>query len=44
MADYERSKVDFDRAIGRTLERSNVTLDDAKTGVVVSGAAPPPRP
>ncbi len=42
MADFERAKVDFDRSLGRTLERSHVTLDDAKTGVVVSGAAPPP--
>jgi len=42
MADFERAKVDFDRALGRTLERSHVTLDDAKTGIVVSGSAPPP--
>jgi outer membrane protein TolC len=44
MADFERAKVDFDRALGRTLDRSHVTLDDAKTGIIVSGAAPPPRP
>ncbi len=42
MADFERAKVDFDRSLGRTLERSHVTLDDAKTGIVATGAAPPP--
>ena len=42
MADFERAKVDFDRALGRTLERSHVTLDDARTGIIVTGAAPPP--
>jgi len=42
MADFERAKVDFDRALGRTLERSHVTIDDARTGIVVSGSAPPP--
>ena len=31
---YEKKKVDIDRAIGDTLERTGVSIDDAKTGVV----------
>jgi outer membrane protein TolC len=31
---YEKAKVDIDRAIGETLERTDVSIDDAKTGVV----------
>ena len=31
---YEKAKVDIDRAIGETLERTGVAIDDAKTGVV----------
>ncbi len=31
---YEKTKVDIDRAIGETLERTGVSIDDAKLGVV----------
>lgn len=31
---FEKAKVDIDRATGSTLERMNVSLDDAKSGVV----------
>ncbi len=31
--DYEQKKVDIDRAIGATLERTGVSIDDAKSGV-----------
>jgi outer membrane protein TolC len=31
---YEKKKVDIDRATGETLERTGVSIDDAKTGVV----------
>lgn len=31
---YEKAKVDIDRATGETLERTGVSIDDAKTGVV----------
>jgi outer membrane protein TolC len=31
---YEKAKVDIDRAIGETLERTGVSIDDAKSGVV----------
>ncbi len=31
---YEKAKVDIDRAIGETLERMGVSIDDAKSGVV----------
>ncbi len=31
---YEKAKVDIDRAIGVTLERTGVSIDDAKSGVV----------
>lgn len=31
---YEKKKVDIDRAIGETLERTGVSIDDAKAGVV----------
>ncbi len=33
-ANYEKKKVDIDRAIGATLERTGVSIDDAKLGVV----------
>ncbi|UWZ86658.1 TolC family protein [Occallatibacter riparius] len=32
--EYEKRKVDIDRATGETLERMGVSIDDAKTGVV----------
>ena len=31
---YEKAKVDIDRAIGATLEQTGVSIDDAKAGVV----------
>jgi outer membrane protein TolC len=31
---YEKKKVDIDRAIGETLDRTGVSIDDAKSGVV----------
>jgi outer membrane protein TolC len=31
---YEKAKVDIDRSIGATLERTGVSIDDAKSGVV----------
>jgi len=31
---YEKAKADIDRAIGATLERTGVSIDDAKSGVV----------
>jgi outer membrane protein TolC len=31
---YEKAKVDIQRATGATLERTGVSIDDAKTGVV----------
>ena len=31
---YEKAKVDIDRAIGETLQRTGVSIDDAKSGVV----------
>jgi outer membrane protein TolC len=31
---YEKAKVDIDRAVGETLERTGVSIDDAKSGVV----------
>jgi outer membrane protein TolC len=31
---YEKAKVDIDRVIGETLERTGVSIDDAKLGVV----------
>jgi outer membrane protein TolC len=37
LVDFERARVDFDRALGRTLERSNITLDDAKSGIITAG-------
>ena len=33
-ATYEKKKVDVDRATGDTLERMDVSIDDAKSGVV----------
>ena len=33
-SNYEKAKVDIDRAIGATLERTGVSIDDAKSGVV----------
>jgi len=45
LVDFERARVDFDRALGRTLERSNVKLEDAKTGIVTATVgAPTSRP
>jgi outer membrane protein TolC len=34
---YEKAKVDIDRATGDTLTRMNVSIDDAKSGVVTHG-------
>jgi outer membrane protein TolC len=34
---YEKAKVDIDRAIGDTLNRTHVSIDDAKSGVVTHG-------
>jgi outer membrane protein TolC len=34
---YEKAKVDIDRAIGDTLNRMQVSIDDAKSGVVTHG-------
>jgi outer membrane protein TolC len=34
---YEKAKVDIDRAIGDTLNRTHVSVDDAKSGVVTHG-------
>jgi outer membrane protein TolC len=31
---YEKAKVDIDRSIGETLERTGVSIDDARSGVV----------
>jgi len=31
---YEKAKVDIDRAVGETLERTGVSIDDARSGVV----------
>ena len=36
LVDFQRAGVDFDRALGRTLERSNVDIDDAETGIVTA--------
>ncbi|MFQ5816935.1 MAG: TolC family protein [Terriglobia bacterium] len=35
--DFKRAQVGFDQALGRTLERSNVKVEDAETGVVTAG-------
>jgi outer membrane protein TolC len=34
---FEKAKVDIDRATGDTLERTGVSVDDAKSGVVTQG-------
>ncbi len=34
---YEKAKVDIDRAIGDTLNRMHVSIDDARSGVVTHG-------
>ncbi len=34
---YEKAKVDIERATGETLERTGVSIDDAKSGVVTRG-------
>jgi outer membrane protein TolC len=34
---YEKAKVDIDRAIGDTLNRTHVSIDDVKSGVVTHG-------
>ncbi|MEE8200100.1 MAG: TolC family protein [Candidatus Acidoferrales bacterium] len=45
LVDFARAQVEFDRALGRTLERSNVNLEDAQTGVITAGApGTPGRP
>ncbi|MFQ5777201.1 MAG: TolC family protein, partial [Terriglobia bacterium] len=36
LVDFERARVDFDRALGRTFERSHITLEDAKLGTVTA--------
>jgi outer membrane protein TolC len=36
-SNYEKRKVDIDRAIGDTLNRMNVSIDDAKSGIVTHG-------
>ncbi len=41
LVDFERARVDFDRALGRTFERSNINVEDAKTGVVSARIAGP---
>ena len=41
LVDYQRSLIDFDRALGRTLERSKITLQEAKTGFVTASASNP---
>ena len=33
---FEKAKVDIDRATGETLERTGVSIDDAKSGVVIT--------
>jgi outer membrane protein len=45
MVDFQRAGVDFDRALGRTLERNHINLEDAKTGIVTARSVPPaPNP
>ncbi|MEE8200075.1 MAG: TolC family protein, partial [Candidatus Acidoferrales bacterium] len=45
LVDFARAQVEFDRALGRTLERSGVNLEDAQTGVITAGApGTPGRP
>jgi outer membrane protein TolC len=39
--DLMNSQVSFDRALGRTLERSQITLEDAKTGTITAGGFAP---
>ncbi len=36
-SNYEKRKVDIDRAIGDTLNRTKVSIDDAKSGIVTHG-------
>jgi outer membrane protein TolC len=36
-SNYEKRKVDIDRAIGDTLNRMHVSIDDAKSGIVTHG-------
>jgi len=36
-SNYEKRKIDIDRAIGDTLNRTHVSIDDAKSGVVTHG-------
>lgn len=42
--DFANAEVQFDRALGRTLERSSITLDDAKTGTVTARVPGRPSP
>ncbi|MFQ5926870.1 MAG: TolC family protein, partial [Terriglobia bacterium] len=39
--DFKEAQVSFDRALGRTLERSNVKVEDAQTGTVSAWLNPP---
>lgn len=41
--DFKRAQVNFDRALGRTFERSNITIEGAQTGAVTA-ALPSQRP
>jgi outer membrane protein TolC len=38
---YEKAKADIDRATGTTLDRTGVSVDDAKNGVVTRAPTPP---
>ncbi|OFV86308.1 MAG: hypothetical protein A3B65_03540 [Acidobacteria bacterium RIFCSPHIGHO2_02_FULL_67_57] len=42
--DFANAEVQFDRALGRTLERSSITLDDAKAGTVTARVPGKPSP
>jgi len=42
--DFANAEVQFDRALGRTLERSSITLDDAKSGTVTARVPGQPSP
>ncbi len=37
---YEKAKADIDRATGTTLDRTGVSIDDARSGVVVAARVP----
>ncbi len=38
LVDFKQAQVTFDRALGRTLERSRISLEDAKTGIVTASS------